>query len=286
MKNLYLIPTDKPSRLHYFTANKAGYYLYPNNKLVVPRNPNCINQHIYITSDEEIIEGDYFLYDETEIRYKTNGTEYHGRDLCHISGNRRYPVNKSKKIILTTDQDLIKNGVQDIDDEFLEWFVKNPSCEEVEVADYGNVLFDDKVFHMYKIIIPKEEPKQETNLKKHLDSCEEYQGPRRSAIVDKQETLGDAAEKYAEIYRCPATNDNEYCKHDIISAINFGAKWQQERMYSEEEVRELLLTQRGNSYVAILTKTRDTELASLAMSAPEPSGKNGWVKQFKKKISK
>ena len=132
----------------------------------------------------------------------------------------------------------------------------------------------------------KEEPKQETNLKKHLDSCEEYQGPRRSAIVDKQETLGDAAEKYAEIYRCPATNDNEYCKHDIISAINFGAKWQQERMYSEEEVRELLLTQRGNSYVAILTKTRDTELASLAMSAPEPSGKNGWVKQFKKKISK
>ena len=286
MKNLYLIPTDKPSRLHYFTANKAGYYLYPNNKLVVPRNPNCINQHIYITSDEEIIEGDYFLYDETEIRYKTNGTEYHGRDLCHISGNRRYPVNKSKKIILTTDQDLIKNGVQDIDDEFLEWFVKNPSCEEVEVADYGNVLFDDKVFHMYKIIIPKEEPKQETNLKKHLDSCEEYQGPRRSAIVDKQETLGDAAEKYAEIYRCPATNDNEYCKHDIISAINFGAKWQQERMYSEEEVRELLLTQRGNSYVAILTKTRDTELASLAMSAPEPSGKNGWVEQFKKKISK
>jgi hypothetical protein len=36
------------------------------------------------------------------------------------------------KIILTTDQDLIKDGVQAIDDEFLEWFVKNPSCEEVE----------------------------------------------------------------------------------------------------------------------------------------------------------
>jgi hypothetical protein len=31
--------------------------------------------------------------------------------------------------------------------------------------------------------------KEETNLKKHLNSCEEYQGPRRSAIVDKQETL-------------------------------------------------------------------------------------------------
>jgi flavorubredoxin len=37
------------------------------------------------------------------------------------------------KIILTTDGDLIKDGVQSIDDEFLEWFVENPSCEEVEV---------------------------------------------------------------------------------------------------------------------------------------------------------
>jgi hypothetical protein len=41
--------------------------------------------------------------------------------------------------------------------------------------------------------------------------------------------LEEAAEKYAEIYRCPATNDNEYCKHDIISAINFGAKWQHQQ---------------------------------------------------------
>ena len=62
-----------------------------------------------------------------------------------------------------------------------------------------------------------------------------------------------------------------------------GAKWQAERMYSEEEVRELLIIQRGNCYVAILTKTQDTELSSLAISAPEPSGKNGWVKHFKNK---
>jgi hypothetical protein len=52
----------------------------------------------------------------------------------------------------------------------------------------------------------------------------------------KQETLEEAAKQYAEIYRCPATNDTEYCRHDIISAINFGAKWQQERSYSEEDM--------------------------------------------------
>ena len=48
----------------------------------------------------------------------------------------------------------------------------------------------------------------------------------------------EAAEKYADIYRCPATNQNEYCKHDIISAFNNGAKWQQEISYSEEDMRE------------------------------------------------
>lgn len=37
-----------------------------------------------------------------------------------------------------------------------------------------------------------------------------------------KEEVQAKAEKYAEAYRCPATNDNEYCKHDIISAYNNG----------------------------------------------------------------
>ena len=44
------------------------------------------------------------------------------------------------------------------------------------------------------------------------------------------EILKEAAEKYAEPYRCPATNENEYCKHDIISAFNNGAEWQQKQV--------------------------------------------------------
>ena len=50
---------------------------------------------------------------------------------------------------------------------------------------------------------------------------------------ENKETLEEAIEKYVETYRCPATNDNEYCKHDIISAIKFGFKLAQGRMYSE-----------------------------------------------------
>ena len=56
----------------------------------------------------------------------------------------------------------------------------------------------------------------------------------------KKTTLEEAAEKYAEIYRCPATNDNEYCKHDIISAINFGATWRQKQLtLSDEEIDKI-----------------------------------------------
>ena len=47
-------------------------------------------------------------------------------------------------------------------------------------------------------------------------------------------------EEYAEIYRCPATNENEYCRHDIISAINFGIELQKKISYNEDELIEIL----------------------------------------------
>jgi hypothetical protein len=55
---------------------------------------------------------------------------------------------------------LIKS--QAIDDEFLEWFVKNPSCEEVKFKEIKDT--DGKVvsYRFISALIPKEEPKQET----------------------------------------------------------------------------------------------------------------------------
>ena len=70
----------------------------------------------------------------------------------------------------------------------------------------------------------------------------------------KQETLEEAIEQYAEIYRCPATNKNEYCRHDIISAVKFGAKWQQERSYSAEEFLEFSEWVSHNDWVYLPSK--------------------------------
>ena len=185
------------------------------------KNIHRINGNIYITNDEEIKEGDYFLYNKIEIRFKTNGTEYHGGKLCHISGNRRYPVDKSKKIILTTDQSL--NGVQAIDNDLLEFLIKNPSCEEVEVEKeylsnngvWKEVLLpsewevDTKVRH--KTIIPKEKTKQLTDLEIAIKLEEIDREPKKETLEQFMASLPYYG----------------HCNYEHLEGIEVGAKWQQ-----------------------------------------------------------
>lgn len=148
MKNIHILPTDKPSRLHSYKGVlnlAAGEFVAPT----IVKN-DLINQNIYITNDEEIKYGDWCI-DKHNVVYKQETDKI----FSEFTG--------SKKIILTTDTDLIKDGVQFIDDEFLEWFIKNLNCEEVEVReieveDYvgfaGHTSYP--TFHKeYKIIIPK-----------------------------------------------------------------------------------------------------------------------------------
>jgi len=56
---------------------------------------------------------------------------------------------------------------------------------------------------------------------------------------------------------------------------------QQGKSYSEQEAADLLTTQRENCYVAILSETRNEEIATIALKAPEPGGRNGSWKNNK-----
>ena len=112
MKNIHLIPTDKPSRL-----------ILQNTKLLLSKYKEVnegfseFNQNIYITNDEEIKEGDWILF-QGILTKALKGEKFSGKE----------------KVILTTDPDLIKDGVQAIPDEFLEWFCsKNGEVNFVEV---------------------------------------------------------------------------------------------------------------------------------------------------------
>jgi hypothetical protein len=112
-KNIHVLQTDKPSRL----LRKEKELLLVEIPKVYTFFGNTVSVNIYITNDDNIKKGDsvYCNYSNTV--------------------HKDYQMSKSccKKIILTTDLDLIKDGVQSIDNEFLEWFVKNPSCDEVDV---------------------------------------------------------------------------------------------------------------------------------------------------------
>jgi hypothetical protein len=217
-------------------------YLWDEKHTHMEKNIYKIGKELFITSDEEIKEGDWCL-DET---FKPVNLWF-------------YPEKLKGKIILTTDQDLIKDGVQAIDDEFLEWFVNNPSCEEVEIEeeDYsqkcrecgeyvkrgyicnrgcfmksGNFIPTDKNIK-YKIIIPKEEPKQIKCYCGHTITCD--CGPLEETLEEvakewvnnrfTKQICGD--ESYPDIYAS---------KEGIVESHILFAKWQQERMYSEEDM--------------------------------------------------
>ena len=181
MKNIHVLQKN--------IFNQLGVDHYGKTPTQIKIAEFLINKNIYITSNEEIKERDY-------------GLDTFHKEIRKFR-NKNFVSKYDKKIILTTDQDLIKDGVQAIDDDFLEWFVKNPSCEWVEVEhNYIDWIIDN-----YKIIIPQEEPKQET--------LEEY--------------INEVTKNFGDKMSVKFTS----------GGIKLGAKWQAERMYSEEEVEQI-----------------------------------------------
>ena len=219
MKNIHLIPTEKPSKLYLHSNNELQLRTY-----IIRTSEDYlgINQHIYITSDEEIKEGDWFIGNINGIikAYKHNLV---GGFLPEL-----YP--EDKKIILTDNPDLIADGVQAIDNEFLEWFVKNPSCESVEV-DSKMIIEYEPLGHAggvlsYKIIIPQEEPKQET-LEEAAEKYWAKQPYGEDSFIEGAKWLSSSYFIYNS-YKVRRQGFKE------------DAKWQAKRMYSEEEVLQIV----------------------------------------------
>jgi hypothetical protein len=267
MKNIHILPTDQPSRLLFnslhksFSIQKEKDGMYINDGKVISAdfwglekasNNGFTPQHIYITSSEEIKEGDWYLDDTLQIRNALS-TENDWKN----SGKIGY--NLCLKIILTTDPTLIADGVQSIDDEFLEWFVKNPTCEWVEVEKenicarcHSNDVDEcwsakecsngryDKI--RYKIIITSLDAQM-------LDKI--------GSEEPKQETLEEAAEKYSE--------DGGDEKSFIA-----GSKYMAERMYSKEDLREAFKQSRQ-------CKIFEKDMPPVYETFEE------WFEQFKKK---
>lgn len=228
MKNLHLIPTDKPSRL--FEILQFNFIFDNQNKYSeeYKKLHKYKNQHIYITNDEEIKKGDWFL---------VVGGIGLAINTCHKSNGDTPKNDWLKKIILTTDPDLIKDGVQAIDDEFLEWYVKNPSCEWVEVQKWSSLA---ECGYSYHIIIPKEEPNKTHYLDEIPNTNKEVVLKMFEAAIPKlepkRETFEEAAERlYPENWESIMDGYHDSNSYQRESFIN-GYKLAKERSYSEEEV--------------------------------------------------
>jgi len=244
MKNIHVLPTEKPSRLSDCHDNK----LYLDDVRYLRNYKN-----IYITSNEEIKEGDYFMGFAV-----TNKKPY-------ISCASEYKARKKEKgkIILTTDQDLIKDGIQAIDDDFLEWFVSkaNDSGKPIDIVGVEEVYFNGSGYYdanqlseqekelyssmkEYKIIIPKqidvlelgqiipkEEPKQETLEKSAELALLFHNTYERLAPSFGYETRQDTKE-------FDFKSNNGRLMLAVCSEV---IKWQQEQdknKYSEEDLAE------------------------------------------------
>lgn len=108
MKNLHLIPTDKPSRFIYSTKYNKFMFCYE-----APFFLDDIQAHhknIYITSDEEIIGGKEWFLDLTDNSLFKNQTD---KPMSKVL----FP--ECKKIVLTTDQELIVDGIEQISENVL-----------------------------------------------------------------------------------------------------------------------------------------------------------------------
>jgi len=273
------------------------------------KNIHKINENIYITSDEEIKEGDWIYNIVQKTIFKAD------KSFLKLIGGT---LLTNQKIILTTNQDLIKDGVQAIDDEFLEWFVKNPSCESVEVQTKitkDGVWTDLKGYvelptiHSikYKIIIPKEELCSCTN--KCIDNTSNIcKGVKTTCIQCDGTGETTTSNTYNSQRKCDLCNGRGYwnkeiipkeepkqetMEYDLLQHIKFCLECKnesqairmieqygfemQEKGYSEEDMVNFALEMKNEAITGLYGEQRWDMLKRLRKI------KDRWFEQFKKK---
>jgi hypothetical protein len=295
MKNIYLIETKEPTANILLVKDngeiqifdKSFYDMWKFHQQFGDFAPsNAVYKNIYITSSEEIKEGDWFALDMSHSSTLPDEIHQMGSDNWSKTGGIHFCEGNSwikscKKIILTTDQDLIKDGVQAIDDEFLCWFVKNPICESVETIieykdGYGNWFKYDKEFWdkmgnkpkfgiRYKAIITKEElkrgySKSETKLlgieftlkdgtKQFIPNPEISEEAKQRAkhtmlLKDTLEPKQETLEEAAIEYSKMYFSENKKAELGFIA----GTKWQAERSFTLEQIDKLFFNENGIGY--------------------------------------
>jgi hypothetical protein len=212
MKNIHKIYTTKESRLHdtFNVLRLEDFY-----------DISPCNLNVYVTKeDEDIHDGDFVI--------TANGL------LVHVTYLLSPDLVGASKVVLTSDIALNEVDVQATDDEFLEWLVKNPSCEYVDLIGLRKEV-DDYEFLGYEIIIPKGEAKTYV-MKGEAKTYVMKDG----YLIPKEE---DVEEETIEEYFLSSMKNVLQYKNDA-QAIRFmekyyEAKKEEEGVYNEEEIMNM-----------------------------------------------
>jgi hypothetical protein len=239
-KNIWLLPTDKPSRLHTWVNNKGlRATLYEQPQIEVPNTA----KNLYITNDEEIKERDWYIYaGQINKRIRKNP-------------NAEYLYPNYKKIILTTDQDLIKEGIQEMPTDFLEWLVKNPSCESV-CTSYGllNPFQSDNKGYMIHCpdneatTIPQDQPKHNCctpigQVKRYTDCVGCDNQPKQTNWLDANpncKQVESCSNSLSGKCVCPKQTIEDLAdKYDSSAIWKCGESWKDGYNHAQKEIEEL-----------------------------------------------
>ena len=220
MKNIFLKETDQKSKLYRNLLTDKLFIL--EGKVTDISECNREYQFIYITNDEEIKFDDYI----------TDGYKvWKWKDDSSLLGR--------KKVVMTNDTSLIEDGVQQVNSSFLSFFAEN-------TPDYVRVekWLDDEGKRFYSLdFSPKKENKTEENI---IDQwLEKYGNPE---IMKQVEREAEELELEIEAQKLYPIKDINWTLKPQKDAFIKGAKWQAERMYSEEEVHIIL-----NSFKSLIS---------------------------------
>lgn len=179
-----MLASDKESTLHLFTGNKQGLYLYPENMSVIPKNPHCLNQHLYFLSDDEIKEGDWY--------YTKNADGVYINKCCKLELKKEHiyylKSDNCKKIITLTDKSL---KLPEPSKEWIEYFVSE--------YNKGNIITEVTVEYISEYFEGEEKPWitwEETRLKTKADN---------TINIKMKETWYDIVNKFTESGRLRST---------------------------------------------------------------------------------
>ena len=179
MKNIFLKETDQETNLY---KSDVGLF-YTKDSYAWHWQSGRVNQFIYITNDEKIEDGNWVFQECLNMPHRLIKTD---AENVKVLNN----LNKCKKIILTTDQDLIKDGVQQVSSSFLSFYAENqPDYVEIFETKVYNEALQDYAGSLYSYKFPRKEIKTEENV---IDQWLEKSG---NSEIMKQ------VEREAELYQ-------------------------------------------------------------------------------------